>query len=72
MALGYYDPSFFLGGRMTLDLCCRGKALGTIAKPLNISAVEAAWGIHQVVSESMASAARIHLVEKARTHVAIR
>ncbi|UXS04590.1 hydantoinase B/oxoprolinase family protein [Agrobacterium tumefaciens] len=66
VALGYYDPSFFLGGRMTLDLAAAEKALGTIAKPLNISAVEAAWGIHQVVSESMASAARIHLVEKGK------
>lgn len=66
VALGYYDPTFFLGGRMTLDLDAAEKALGTIAKPLNISSVEAAWGIHQVVSESMASAARIHLVEKGK------
>jgi len=66
VALGYYDPAFFLGGRMKLDLDAAARALDTIAKPLNISAIEAAWGIHQVVSESMASATRIHLVEKGK------
>lgn len=66
VALGYYDPAFFLGGRMTLDLDAAEKALKTIAEPLNISTVEAAWGIHQVVGENMASATRIHLVEKGK------
>lgn len=66
VALGYYDPAFFLGGRMTLDLSAARSALDTIAGPLGISAAEAAWGIHQVVAESMANAARIHLVEKGK------
>ncbi|TYR34360.1 methylhydantoinase [Mesorhizobium microcysteis] len=66
VALGYYDPSFFLGGRMTLDLDAAETALKTIAGPLNVTTVEAAWGIHQVVGENMASAARIHLVEKGK------
>ncbi len=66
VALGYYDPTFFLGGRMTLDLEAADKALKTVAEPLNLSAVEAAWGIHQVVGENMASAARIHLIEKGK------
>jgi 5-oxoprolinase (ATP-hydrolysing)/N-methylhydantoinase A len=51
---------------MALDLGAAEKALKTIADPLNISTVEAAWGIHQVVGESMASATRIHLVEKGK------
>ncbi|MEO3386860.1 hydantoinase B/oxoprolinase family protein [Mesorhizobium sp. CAU 1741] len=66
VALGYYDPGFFLGGRMALDLDAAEQALKTIAEPLDISTVEAAWGIHQVVGENMASAARIHLVEKGK------
>ncbi len=66
VALGYYDPAFFLGGRMTLDLPAAETALQTIAEPLAISTVEAAWGIHQVVAESMANATRIHLVEKGK------
>lgn len=66
VVLGYYDPAFFLGGRMTLDLPAAETALQTIAEPLAISTVEAAWGIHQVVAESMANATRIHLVEKGK------
>ncbi len=66
LALGYYDPGFFLGGRMALDLGAAERALGNIAGPLGLSPVEAAWGVHQVVAEAMASAARIHLVEKGK------
>ncbi|MCR8548196.1 hydantoinase B/oxoprolinase family protein [Salipiger sp. P9] len=66
VALGYYDPGFFLGGRMTLDLEAAETALDALARPLGLSSVEAAWGIHQVVGENMASATRIHLVEKGK------
>ena len=34
--------------------------------PLGLSTVEAAWGIYSIVCESMAAAARVHLVEKGR------
>jgi N-methylhydantoinase A len=37
-----------------------------IAQPLKVDLLRAAWGIHQVVNENMANAARIHLVEKGR------
>jgi 5-oxoprolinase (ATP-hydrolysing)/N-methylhydantoinase A len=66
LVLGYYDPGFFLGGRMTLDAAAAERAMGTIAGPLGLSPVEAAWGVHKLVVESMAAAARVHLVEKGR------
>ncbi|MET0428306.1 MAG: hydantoinase B/oxoprolinase family protein [Microvirga sp.] len=66
VVLGYYDPAFFLGGRMSLDIAAAERALATVAAPLSLSTVEAAWGIHQVVAESMAGATRIHLVEKGK------
>ena len=66
LILGYYDPAFFLGGRMNLDLPAAVRALDSVGGPLGLSAVEAAWGIHRVVTESMAAAARIHIVEKGR------
>ncbi len=66
LVLGYYDPGFFLGGRMTLDLAAAERAIASVAEPLGLSVAEAAWGIHKVVVESMASAARVHLVEKGR------
>ena len=35
-----------------------------IAKPLGISVEAAAWGIHRIVNENMANAARVHIIEK--------
>jgi N-methylhydantoinase A len=67
LVLGYLDAEFFLGGRMRLD---RERALTAIteqvARPLGLQPIQAAWGIHQVVNENMASAARIHAVERGR------
>jgi 5-oxoprolinase (ATP-hydrolysing) len=66
LVLGYYDPGFFLGGRMALDVAASERAIATVAGPLGLSVPEAAWGIHKVVVESMAAAARVHLVEKGK------
>ena len=66
LVLGYLDPRFFLGGRMPLDTNAATAALQRIAEPLGMSVVEAAWGIHQVVNENMAGAARIHAVERGK------
>ena len=66
LVLGFYDPAFFLGGRMTLDRKAALTAVGKLGDELGLSAVEAAYGIHKVVTESMAAAARIHLVEKGK------
>ncbi|MBM3524264.1 MAG: hydantoinase/oxoprolinase family protein, partial [Alphaproteobacteria bacterium] len=66
LLLGYLDPGYFLGGRMALDTKAAERALEALGKPLKLSAIEAAWGVHAVVSESMASAARVHMIEKGR------
>jgi len=65
LALGYLNPSYFLGGRMSLD---RGKAAAAIelklANPLGLTRDQAAWGIHSLVNENMASAAKVYVAEK--------
>lgn len=66
LALGWYDPAFFLGGRMTLDATAAQAAMGTLGARLGLSPVETAWGVAKVVTESMAAAARVHLVEKGK------
>jgi 5-oxoprolinase (ATP-hydrolysing)/N-methylhydantoinase A len=66
LLLGYYDPGFFLGGRMALDRDAAEQALARVGAQLGLDAVGTAWGIHRVVTESMAAAARIHIVEKGR------
>ena len=66
LMLGYLNPEYFLGGEMQLDLEAANQAIAQVAAPLNISVVEAADGIHRLVNENMASAAKIHVIEKAR------
>ena len=66
LLLGYYDPGFFLGGRMSLDMQAARTAMEAVGKRLGLSVEETAAGIHKVVVESMASAARVYLVEKGK------
>ena len=68
LVLGYLDPDFFLGGSMALDRDAAASAiLETIGTPRGIDATEAAWGIHRQVNEVMASAARIHAIERGQS-----
>ena len=66
LLLGYYDPGFFLGGRMSLDQPAARAAMERVGLQLGLSVEETAAGIHKVVVESMASAARVYLVEKGK------
>ena len=66
LLLGYYDPGFFLGGRMALDRDAAERALASVGATLGLSAIDTAWGIHRMVVENMAAAARIHIVEKGK------
>jgi 5-oxoprolinase (ATP-hydrolysing) len=64
LILGYYDPHFFLGGRMALDHAAAERALEKLGAQISLGTIVTASGIHRVVTESMAAAARIHIVEK--------
>ena len=66
LVLGYLDPNYFLGGKMQLDLDGARKALGRLGKKLRMNAEQVAWGIHQIVNENMANAARAHLGERGK------
>jgi N-methylhydantoinase A len=67
LVLGYLDPQFFLGGRMALDVAAAERAIQReVAEPLGLDVLQAAWGIHQVVNENMANAARIHAIERGK------
>jgi N-methylhydantoinase A len=67
LVLGYLDPAFFLGGRMALDLDATKRAIqDRIASKLGLSMEQAAWGIHQIVNETMAGAARSHVIERGK------
>ncbi len=67
LVLGYLGADSFLGGDMRLDVDAARRAIGErIGKRLGLSVEAAAWGIHDLVNESMARAAAIHALEKAR------
>lgn len=62
LALGYLNPNYFLGGRMTLDIDAANQAITSLGLEMGMTMVEAARGIYDVVTESMAAAARIHII----------
>ena len=65
LVLGYLDPERFAGGTMRLDKGAAECAIASsLAEPLTISVTEAAWTIHDVVNESMASAVHMHVSER--------
>ena len=64
LLLGYLNPAYFLGGRMTLDRSAAESAMQTLADELGLSVTQAAHGIYQVVNENMISATRVHVAER--------
>ena len=65
LVLGYLDAGFFLGGAMALDRAAAENAVRDgVGKPLGLETLRAAWGIHDIVSEDVARAFRIHASER--------
>lgn len=65
LVLGYLDPSNFLAGKVHLDGHLAEQALREhVAQPLHLSTVEAAYGVHQVVSSTMAEGIRLLSVKR--------
>ena len=62
LVLGYLNPDYFLGGRMNLDTDAARVAMAKLGSEMAMSEVEAAWGVYSVVTESMAAAARMHII----------
>jgi N-methylhydantoinase A len=63
LVLGRIDPAAFAGGTLRLD---RAKAEKAMAAIRGLSVPWAAAGISEIVEENMASAARVHAIERAR------
>ena len=64
VVLGLLDPDAFLGGDMPLDAAAASAATAEPASGLGLSLVDTAAGIHEVVNQNMAAAARMHGVEQ--------
>ncbi len=67
LLLGRLDPEGFAGGRMTLDAGAAAAALDrTVGEGLELDARAAAEAVTEIVDEAMASAARVHAVERGK------
>ena len=65
VVLGYLDPDFFLGGEMRLDAhAARAAIERDVAAPAGLDPIRAAWGVHEIASEDVARAFRIHASER--------
>ncbi len=64
--LGYLNPGYFAGGEVKVDLPAARQAIERLAGTLELDPVKVAWGIHDIVNENMASAARVHIAERGR------
>ena len=66
LLLGYLNPDFFAGGTLKIDREAAARAIAGLAGTLGLSTEAAAAGIHEVVNENMAGAARVHIAERGR------
>lgn len=66
LTLGYLNADFFLGGAMKIDSVATSAAFGKLAGALGVEPGRAAFGVHDVVNENMAGAARVAIAERGR------
>ncbi|MGD9830727.1 MAG: hydantoinase/oxoprolinase family protein, partial [Hyphomicrobiaceae bacterium] len=64
--LGYLDPKSFAGGTLAIRTELAREAIGRLAAELGLSLERTAWGIVDVVNETMARAASVHIAEHGR------
>jgi N-methylhydantoinase A len=66
LLLGYLDPAYFAGGTLPIDPAQASGVIGALAAALGRDAIDVAWGMHDIVAENMAGAARVHVAERGR------
>ncbi|HEX9123187.1 MAG TPA: hydantoinase/oxoprolinase family protein [Actinomycetota bacterium] len=66
LLLGYLNPDFFLGGEMRLEVEGARAAMQRLGDGLGLTVEQTAAAVHRVVNENMASAARMHAIERGR------
>ncbi len=65
VVLGYLNPDFFAGGTVSLDSNqARAIVEQTVARRLNVTAMEAAQGIHRIINAQMAEGIRLVSIQR--------
>jgi len=60
LVLGYFDPGYFAGGTVTLDITRAGDVVARkVAEPLGMTVEHAALGIHRVINAQMVEGIRL-------------
>ena len=68
LVLGRIDPRAFAGGNLTLDAGAAEAAIDrSVGRPLTLTTQFAALAVAELVDENMASAARVHAVERGKS-----
>lgn len=63
IVLGYVGVKSFVGGSFSVSSAAARDAIGRLADELSVSVERCAWGIHDLVNESMSKAAAMHATE---------
>lgn len=66
LTLGYLNADFFAGGTMAVDMAAARGSFAALSAATGLDTVDLAWGVHDIVNESMASAARVHIAERGK------
>ena len=64
LLLGYLNPDYFAGGDIPLDGAAAQASFTALSAALDLALERTAWGVHQLVNENMAAAARVHAAER--------
>ncbi|HSG41938.1 MAG TPA: hydantoinase/oxoprolinase family protein [Anaerolineales bacterium] len=64
LLIGFLNPDYFADGTIKLDVDAARTAYTSLAESLNLSVDRLARGVHELVNENMAAAARVHAAER--------
>ena len=64
LLLGYLNPDYFADGDIPLDRAAAQASFTELSTALALPLERTAWGVHQLVNENMAAAARVHAAER--------
>lgn len=62
--LGYFDPTYFFGGRITLDVDAAAAALARVGEPLGLDARQTAAAALQIIDSQMADSIWLTLTQQ--------
>ena len=66
LMLGYLNPDYFAGGTISVLRDRAETTLRALEAHAGVDWLRIAWGVHDIVNENMANAARVHIAEHGR------